>query len=313
MDNIKLNPVFSAEELMNQEFKPTQWLIDNLLPEGLTVLSGAPKIGKSFLSLELAVAVATQGSILGHCASKARGVLVLALEDGPSRLFNRMQSAKFTISEKLYFAVDWPAKSGPDRLREYLVADPEIDLVIIDTLGFFLPPTISRGHSAYDSDVSRMRIFKEIMEATQTSIIVIHHDKQGEEGDWTAKINGTSGIIGTADTLIRLSVKKRGSREASLQITGRDIEDIELALVLDDSRMRWRVDRTRDLDTLSPLQMRVLNLIPFAPKSISVKEIKNTIDKKAPQVSELLRKLLDRGHIEKLDYGQYTRSNTQTT
>ena len=77
MDNIKLNPVFSAEELMNQEFKPTQWLIDNLLPEGLTVLSGAPKIGKSFLSLELAVAVATQGSILGHCASKARGVLVL--------------------------------------------------------------------------------------------------------------------------------------------------------------------------------------------------------------------------------------------
>ena len=158
-----------------------------------------------------------------------------------------------------------------------------------------------------------MRMFKEIMEATQTSIIVIHHDKQGEEGDWTAKINGTSGIIGTADTLIRLSVKKRGSKEASLQITGRDIEDIELALVLDDSRMRWRVDRTRDLDTLSPLQMRVLNLIPFAPKSISVKEVKKTIDKKAPQVSELLRKLLDRGHIEKLDYGQYTQSNTQTS
>ena len=133
MDNLKLNPVFNAEELMNQEFKPTQWLIDNLLPEGLTVLSGAPKIGKSFLSLELAVAVATQGPILGHCVSKARGVLILALEDGPSRLFNRMQSAKFTITEKLYFAVDWPAKNGPDRLREYLLADPEIDLVIIDT------------------------------------------------------------------------------------------------------------------------------------------------------------------------------------
>ena len=174
------------------------------------MLSGAPKIGKSFLSLELAVAVATQGSVLGHCVSKARSVLVLALEDGPPRLFNRMQSAKFPIPGNLYFSVDWPATGGPDRLRS-IWWQTETDLVIIDTLGFFLPPTVPRGHSAYDSDVSRMRILKEIMEATQTSIIVIHHDKQGEEGDWTAKINGTNGIVGTADTLASI-VKKRGSR-----------------------------------------------------------------------------------------------------
>ena len=72
METFDRASVFSAEHLMQQEFEPTQWLVNNLVPEGLMVLSGAPKIGKSFLSLELAVAVATKGSFLGHPTSTKR-------------------------------------------------------------------------------------------------------------------------------------------------------------------------------------------------------------------------------------------------
>ena len=310
METFDRASVFSAEHLMQQEFEPTQWLVDNLVPEGLMVLSGAPKIGKSFLSLELAVAVATEGSFLGHPTSKKRGVLVLALEDGPARLFNRMKTAEFPAPENLYFSTEAADVEAPEKLERYLLQHPFVDLVIIDTLGFYLPPSSSRGQNAYDNDVARMRAIKKIVQATSSSIILIHHDKQGEEGDWANKINGTSGIIGTADTLGRLSVAKRGAREASFQITGRDIEDIELALKLDDATMRWSVDKKRDLETLTELQMEVLNLIPFSPEQISNQEIRKIINRKSPQISEILSKLKKRGHIEGRGYGCYGRVST---
>ena len=68
----------------------------------------------------------------------------------------------------------------PEKLEEYLLHHSFVDLVIIDTLGFYLPPSSSRGQNAYDNDVARMRAIKKIVQATRSSIILIHHDKQGE-------------------------------------------------------------------------------------------------------------------------------------
>ena len=52
MEQIVTPSILTATELMELDFPPPEWLIESLLPEGLTVLSGAPKIGKSWLSLQ---------------------------------------------------------------------------------------------------------------------------------------------------------------------------------------------------------------------------------------------------------------------
>jgi len=74
----------NAEDLQNQTYEPTHFLVDELIPEGLHILAGAPKIGKSWLALWICLCVAhgqplwnfatTQGEVLyAHCLSTLRG------------------------------------------------------------------------------------------------------------------------------------------------------------------------------------------------------------------------------------------------
>ena len=308
MEEKTLNPIFTSQDLMDQIFEPPQWIIDDLIPEGLTVLSGAPKIGKSWLALQIANAVATKEPLFGRKVSTEQYVLVLALEDNARRLQSRMKKGHFTGSEKLALCVEWPG--GPERLSDFLKQNQEIGLVIIDTLAIFSPSDASRGSNVYESDVRRMRVLHQIVQATDTSIIVIHHDKQGEEGDWAQKINGSSGIIGTVDTLIRLSVTKRGSKEGNLHITGRDVEDIELLLQLEENLMRWGIDKDRDDKPLTPLHRDVLNLIPGNPETISSKSVSESLSKEQSQISDILGKLRNAGHVESPAWGRYTKPET---
>ena len=199
---------------------------------------------------------------------------------------------------------------GPTGLAEYLNQNTDIKLVIIDTLAIFLPAGSTRGQNAYDSDVGRMRQLHSIVKKMNVSIIVIHHDKQSEEGDWANKISGSSGIIGTADTLMRLSVTKRGSKEGNLQVTGRDVEDVELSLKLEESIMHWCIDKKRDEKPLPPLHKEVLSFIPDAPETISSKLISESLSKEQSQISEILTKLRNAGHIESPAWAEYTKPKT---
>ncbi len=76
-----LPTIITAYDLMRATFLPTRWMVPGLLPDGLTLLAGKPKMGKSWLALELAIAVATGGVALGQIPVEPGDVLYLALED----------------------------------------------------------------------------------------------------------------------------------------------------------------------------------------------------------------------------------------
>jgi len=78
--------IFTAAELVAEELQPVRWVVRGLLPEGVTLLAGKPKLGKSWLALGLGVAVASGGVALGTKPVDRGDVLYLALEDNPQRL-----------------------------------------------------------------------------------------------------------------------------------------------------------------------------------------------------------------------------------
>jgi len=73
--------------LQEQQFPPLRYHIPGIIAEGLTVLAGAPKVGKSWFVLALLLARASGGRALGAVqVSHAEDVLYLALEDGDRRM-----------------------------------------------------------------------------------------------------------------------------------------------------------------------------------------------------------------------------------
>lgn len=78
----------SAYELDHKEFPPVNWAVPDLIPEGVTILSGKPKIGKSWLMLNIAIAVASGGMALGKTKCEQGKVLYAANEDNQRRLKN---------------------------------------------------------------------------------------------------------------------------------------------------------------------------------------------------------------------------------
>ena len=90
-DKELLAAVRTGEWLDQQEFPPLTYAIPGVIPEGFTVLAGAPKIGKSWFILSLCLAVASGGYALNALAVDQRKVLYLALEDGDRRLQERIR------------------------------------------------------------------------------------------------------------------------------------------------------------------------------------------------------------------------------
>ena len=79
---------YTMQELFEQPLEPVEYLVDGLLAPGLYILGGSPKVGKSWMALQLCLAVCGGKAFLGRKTQRSE-VLYLALEDGPQRLHSR--------------------------------------------------------------------------------------------------------------------------------------------------------------------------------------------------------------------------------
>src|SRR5262245_14021956 len=99
-DNSRNN--LSAKELNTMTFAPIKYVVPGIIVEGLTLLAAKPKIGKSWMMLHAATAVARGGFTLGDIHCVEGDVLYCALEDNLRRLQSRMT--------KLFGTQDWPER-----------------------------------------------------------------------------------------------------------------------------------------------------------------------------------------------------------
>src|SRR6188472_2987328 len=80
----------SAKELRGKKFPALKYIVPNVIAEGCTLLAGRPKLGKSWLMLDVGIAVAAGRFCLGEAKCEQGDVLYLALEDNERRLQRRI-------------------------------------------------------------------------------------------------------------------------------------------------------------------------------------------------------------------------------
>lgn len=226
---------WTASELLAAQFPEPRWAVEGLIPEGLTLLCGSPKFGKSWLGLSLGVAVATGGAAFGRVPVQQGHALVLALEDPARRLKERLQLLVGDRDlDRLHIWTTWDCV---EELDAWLTAHPECRYVCVDVLkkvrGYAL-----KTESVYDADYRSLEPFKELADRHRVAIVVLHHVRKATSEDFLDTVNGSHGLAGTADTVIVMS-RSRMTNNAVMKITARDFAESERALNFDPSTGQW--------------------------------------------------------------------------
>ena len=235
----KLNTI-NCEEIMTQLLKPIEFVVDNLITQGLFILAGAPKIGKSWLALDICLSVAKGEPVLN--ANTNRGTaLHLCLEDSKIRIQNRLYEITDEPTENLHFALlaNSIGSGLEEQIESFISEHRDTKIIFIDTLQKIRAPSIE---STYATDYKELSVLKSIADKHSVAIVLVHHLRKTKDPDPFNMISGTTGLSGCVDGSFVLSESKRGSRNATLYCVGRDIENREIELKFDNNTHRWITD-----------------------------------------------------------------------
>jgi len=202
--------------------------VNTLISQGLHILAGSPKVGKSWLALWLAVTVA-KGEPVWGMAVKQGTTLYLCLEDSQLRIQNRL----FDVTEDAPASVHFRTENCilgdglTEQLEQSLSEHPNTVLIIIDTLQMI------RGagyDNTYANDYCDLSALKRLADTHSIAVLLIHHLRKKPAEDVFNRISGTTAISGAVDSSFTLVEERRGSGKAKLSCIGRDIEYRELEL-----------------------------------------------------------------------------------
>ena len=221
--------LYTMQTLFEQPVEPVDFIVDGLLAPGLYILGGSPKVGKSWLALQLCLAVCGGTSFLGRATHQSE-VLYLALEDGPQRLHSRALRLTQTAPAGLYLCGQaLPVGQGLEQQLEHTLDEhPGIRLVILDTLQKVR--CVTGSGMSYGADYQDAAALKSIADRYHVCLLAIHHLRKLPDEDPFNRLSGTNGLTGAADGTLILVRPKRQENMAVLTATGRDIEDQEETL-----------------------------------------------------------------------------------
>jgi RecA-family ATPase len=297
--------LITAAELQGKDFPPVRWVVPDLIPEGLTILAGKPKLGKSWLVLDVALAVARGGWTLGdrHCARGS--VLYAALEDGQRRLKERMR--KVCASESwpagLAFRTEIPnlGAGGLDQLAGWIDGARDPRLIIVDTFAK-VRPAKTRDETQYEADYRAAGLLKTLADKTGVGVIIVHHVRKMEADDPLDAVSGTNGLTGAADTIL---VLKRDGSGVTLYGRGRDIEEQELALEFRRQECRWSVLGSADEVHRSDERKAIIDALRDSAEPMSPREIADVTEHAYGATRKLLHAMTRDGEVKKLGRGRY--------
>ena len=304
-------------------FPPLQWAVRGLVPEGLGLFTGPPKAGKSWASLDIALAVAGGSDALGKVATgEPRPVLLLALEDGDRRLQGRCRT--LLQDSPIPTALEYLTRVTPLQvlptikawLRRHGHARP---LVVLDTLGKVMPAALP-GEGAYQRDYRIGSALKNTVDAHPGAcLLVVHHTRKLGSEDWMDSTSGTNGLNGAADFTVNLS-RKRNEDNGILRVTGRDVPEGEYAVTC--AGGRWSLDgsdlaaaaravvEAKAAEGLSDRSAEILAYVAAQPEPVTPKQVADEFE--LADARQYLKRLVDTGRLRKVGRGLYTPVTTVT-
>lgn len=305
VDFATLDFISNSLHLHEKEVPPTNWIVPGLIVQGLTILGGRPKAGKSWMSLQIALSVGKGYPIFGHWPCEPKKCLYLGLEDYERRIKDR-QNKQLDDDEPrsplTELAFDWPqGDEAVALLDRYFTERPDSQLAIIDTLQTF------RGISpkeSYAHDYDAMGKLQSVAKKHNRGILVVHHIRKASAEHQTDRLSGTNAIPGACDAIWTLD-RDDGATYGRLFTTGRELDMQDMAMEFDKQDCLWIYKGDAKQLALSVNQRKVLDAFKHFHGEATPKELREYTDLKGPYVNKLLKELEEAKEIHRHGHGKW--------
>ena len=289
----------SGRTVFNLPQNDPEMVIENTLYYGYTILAGRPKGGKSWLGLQIALAVANGAPLRG---ADSRGinpgrVEYLALEDSPRRTSLRMhrilQDKDSIMLDNIDFIYNSRPmdKGGMDSLDARLL-ERKPTLVVIDTLRAFINGGPSGTDIVMQEYAAADKIHK-LAEKHRCAVLALHHTNK------LGSIAGTYGMIAGADA-VWLFKRDAGQDDGTLEITGRDVEEQVLGMRFskDPFTFGWQVIGEGNDALFREDRAEIVNVMRLEGQQ-TVNQLAAKLHKPYGTLMKLIDRLLETGEITK--------------
>lgn len=300
----------SAKYLLTATWPEPVWVVPELLPAGLAFLAGRPKLGKSWLALQIALGVATGGRLFDRPIERG-SVLYAALEDSPRRLQDRMRKLGWPATQpgeaEFYTAERFGAELGD-------LGDPVAVLKLtaqIRTRGYRLVvvDTLSRSIRGDQNEAAIMTAALAPLQITAHAcnccvLVIDHHRKaSGADPDAILDLGGSTAKSAVADVIWGL-YREQGKAGAILHCVGRDVDDTRLKLSYDPLTRAWQCEGDADRITTGA-QDAVLDAVDRLGRC-GLMDVVHALGKEAAEkghVHTRLQQLVNLGYLSRIEQG----------
>ena len=299
-DDFRNKKTWTVDELLSTEFPDPKWAVPGIIPEGLTILGGRPKKGKSFMALQIAHSIATGGKFFDRDVEQGE-VLYYALEDNQRRIKERLIHMGVRPGTPITFRYEIKPlhEGGISELFTEIIQD-RYRYIVVDTLA-----KASRG-----IDQNKQALMSRVWAEIQTE--AIQHNLPLQFNDHTRKpsiynsdpiddIMGSTIKTGAADAILAIYTEQ-GKPGARLMGRGREIEDVDLRISWDPETFCWQCDGSSAEIRLSESKQDAIDVICGLGKS-QLNEIASAMGKDRSNVFHTLSDLVNEQLIRRENIG----------
>lgn len=291
---------FESTETCGEDWPAREWVIEGLIPRGLTVLFGLPKVGKTLFVNKMVGSIAMGREFLGF-PTQRREVLYIDGEADRQGFAERMNLLGFPQGlEGLYEFCpedEWQFnKAGMDDVEGFLAEHPEMKIIVLDTMENLVPypEKMDTGLNAMQRDVQRLKPLRKWCARLNVNLIIIHHPKKGrQEGDFFSQMSGSQGIRGTAETIIGIEPDGDSEELFRLRSSSRFMPGLDIELERKKGSPHWHRYAGGDVE-VSPFQAQIVEFLKEHPYSTPTK-IGKAIGKDRGTVGSICTRLRKKG------------------
>ena len=308
--NLHSLPVQRAAELELQPPEQT-WLIQDLWGHNAVgIIGGAPKCGKSWLGLDMALSVASATPCLGRFPVQRQGpALVFLAEDSLPAVRARLEGLcahrNLDIRALDLYVITAPSlrlDQGPDRqLLTAMLVSIKPRILLLDPL-----VRLHRLDENSAADISQLLGFlRDLQRTYDTAIVLVHHASKKHRAQPGQALRGSSDLHAFGDSNAYLARQQERLILTCEHRAARAPEPITLELVCtpEGHQAHLEVRSARAPDPSASLSERTFLVLQSTSKPISRKALRETLRVNNQRLGEALQTLKQQGTVVQTDSG----------